>query len=114
MVTEDTNMEILKLHENYKQRRISPVEIDEYVLARMDKYSYFNSYITIALSDSNPTAKQAEILFNNGGDHCLLTGIPIGLKDLIYTNGIRTTCGSGVYKDFIPDKDASVVQLLKK
>lgn len=114
MVTEDTNMEILKLHENYKQRRISPVEIVEYVLARMEKYSNFNSYITICESEAKQTAKQAEKLFNNGGNHCLLTGIPIGLKDLIYTKGIRTTCGSGVYKDFIPDKDASVVQLLKK
>jgi aspartyl-tRNA(Asn)/glutamyl-tRNA(Gln) amidotransferase subunit A len=59
-------------------------------------------------------AKQAGSEIAAGRYRGPLHGVPIGLKDLIYTKGIRTTMGSGVYKDFIPDVDAAVVQKLKQ
>jgi aspartyl-tRNA(Asn)/glutamyl-tRNA(Gln) amidotransferase subunit A len=43
----------------------------------------------------------------------LLAGVPVGIKDLVYTKGIRTTSGSIIYKDFVPTEDDVVVERLK-
>lgn len=108
------HFDITSLHTEYKKRSISPVEVVEWVMKRIDKYAHLNAYITICHQEAMDQALQAEKSFREENQyHNLLLGIPIGLKDLIQTKGIRTTSGSAVYKDFIPKEDAPVVKKLK-
>ncbi|VEF49242.1 glutamyl-tRNA(Gln) amidotransferase subunit A [Bacillus freudenreichii] len=109
------NLDITSLHTEYKNRSISPVEVVEWVFKRIDKYAHLNAYITVCHQEGMRQAQQAEKLFREGNEHRgLLLGIPLGLKDLIQTKGIRTTSGSAVYNNFIPKEDATVVKILKE
>lgn len=91
------------------------------MLARMGQLNpKLNAYITVTTELALAQAKKAESeLFAPRGrkghrDRGPLHGIPISLKDNIYTNGIRTTAGSKILKDFIPQHDAHVVVQLKE
>lgn len=91
------------------------------MLARIDRLNpKLNAYITVTSELALAQAKKAESeLFAPRGrkgyrDRGPLHGIPISLKDNIYTQGIRTTAGSKILKDFIPQHDAKVVALLKE
>jgi len=107
-------LDIMGLHNEYVRGTISPVEVLDYLYDRIDKIDNLNAFITLSQKQAYKQAKQAEREYMNNEKTSILLGIPIGLKDLIYTNGIRTTCGSGVFKNFIPNKDAFVVSVLKK
>jgi len=91
------------------------------VLARIERLNpKLNAYITVAHELALGQAKKAEAeLFAPRGrkgqrDRGPLHGIPISLKDNIYTEGVRTTAGSKILKDFIPQRDAKVVVQLKE
>lgn len=78
-----------------------------------------NAYITVCEEEALQSAQQAEAELNaknrkSGRDRGPLHGIPISLKDNIYTEGIRTTGGSRILRDFVPLHDAPVVRSLKK
>jgi aspartyl-tRNA(Asn)/glutamyl-tRNA(Gln) amidotransferase subunit A len=99
----------------YRKRQLSPVELTKFMLARIEQLNpRLNAYITITGDHALAQAKKAEAeLFaprsrkghrNRGALH----GIPISLKDNIYTKGIRTTAGSKILRDFIPQHDAVV------
>ena len=109
--------EIAKL---FRQRKLSPVELTKLILARIDNLNpKLNAFITVTPELALAQAQQAEKeLFSPRGrkghlDRGPLHGIPISFKDNIYTAGIRTTAGSKILKDFIPQKDAVVVKQLK-
>ena len=91
------------------------------MLARIERLNpKLNAYITVAHELALGQAKKAEAeLFAPRGrkgqrDRGPLHGIPISLKDNIYTEGVRTTAGSKILKDFIPQRDAKVVVQLKE
>ena len=99
----------------YRKRKLSPVELTKLMLARIDQLNpKLNAYITVTAELAVAQAKKAEAeLFAPRGrkgrrDRGPLHGIPISLKDNIYTKGIRTTAGSKILKDFIPQHDAAV------
>lgn len=99
----------------YRKRKLSPVELTKIMFARIEELNpKVNAYITVTGELALTQAKKAEgELFGLRGrkgrrDRGLLHGIPISLKDNIYTKGIRTTAGSKVLKDFIPQYDAEV------
>ncbi len=71
-----------------------------------------NSYITVTAEHALAQAHRADAELRAGNDRGALHGIPIAIKDLIATNGIRTTGGSLVYEDWVPDYDATVVRKL--
>jgi aspartyl-tRNA(Asn)/glutamyl-tRNA(Gln) amidotransferase subunit A len=105
----------------FRKRKISPVEITELMLARIERLNpKLNAYITVTTEVALAQAKKAESeLFaprgrKNYRDRGPLHGIPISLKDNIYTEGIRTTAGSKILRDFVPEHDAQVVVRLKK
>jgi len=103
----------------FRKRKLSPVELTKVMLARIERLNpKLNAYITVTAELALAQAKKAESeLFaprGRKGDRGPLHGIPISLKDNIYTKHIRTTAGSKILKDFIPQHDAQVVVLLKE
>jgi aspartyl-tRNA(Asn)/glutamyl-tRNA(Gln) amidotransferase subunit A len=105
----------------FRQRKLSPVELTKLMLARIEQLNpKLNTYLTVTAELALAQAKKAESeLFAPRGrkshrDRGPLHGIPISLKDNIYTAGIRTTAGSKILKDFIPQHDAQVVAQLKE
>ncbi len=105
----------------FRKRKLSPVEITHLMLARIEQLNpKLNAYLTVTSELAIARAKQAEReLFAPRGrkghrDRGPLHGIPISLKDNIYTAGVRTTAGSKILKDFIPLHDARVVVQLKE
>jgi aspartyl-tRNA(Asn)/glutamyl-tRNA(Gln) amidotransferase subunit A len=105
----------------YRKRKVSPVEVTKLMLARIDLLNpKLNAYITVAAELALAQAKKAESeLFAPRGrkgnrERGPLHGIPISLKDNIYTKGIRTTAGSKILGDFIPLRDAEVWSKLQQ
>jgi len=99
----------------YRKRKLSPVEVTKLILARIEQLNpKINAYITVTYELAVAQAKKAEAeLFAPRGrkgyrDRGILHGIPISLKDNIYTKAIRTTAGSKILKDFVPLHDAVV------
>jgi len=99
----------------YRKRKLSPVELTKLLLARIEQLNpKLNAYITVTAELALAQAKKAEAeLFGPRGrkgrrDRGPLHGIPISLKDNIYTKDIRTTAGSKILKDFVPLHDAVV------
>ena len=109
-----TNLHYLTISETatlLESKQLSPVEL---VAAHLDRISQtderLNSFITLLADEASAAAKEAETEIQNGNYRGPLHGIPIGLKDLYYTKGIRTTVGSKIMRDFIPDYDAAVTE----
>jgi aspartyl-tRNA(Asn)/glutamyl-tRNA(Gln) amidotransferase subunit A len=105
----------------FRKRQLSPVELTKLMLTRIEQLNpRLNAYITVTAELALAQAKKAVAeLFaprsrKGGRDRGPLHGIPISLKDNIYTQGVRTTAGSKILKDLIPKKDAVVVAQLKE
>jgi aspartyl-tRNA(Asn)/glutamyl-tRNA(Gln) amidotransferase subunit A len=96
-------------------RDLSPVEVTEVVLARIAQHdAQLRSYITVMADSARHAARAAEAAIQAGNYLGPLHGIPIAVKDLYATRGVRTTFGSPLFADWIPDHDAAVVERLKR
>jgi aspartyl-tRNA(Asn)/glutamyl-tRNA(Gln) amidotransferase subunit A len=105
---------IQKAHELLSNKSLSSVELTQAVLERIETVEpNIGAYITICAESALAEAKKADKSIADGNISAL-TGIPLGIKDLICTNGIPTTCGSKILANFIPPYDAFVIQKLKK
>ncbi|HTE91413.1 MAG TPA: amidase [Terriglobales bacterium] len=105
---------ILEIAEKLKKRAVSPVELTRDCLARTEKLnSTLNAFITITADSAMSQARQAEDEIQHGRWRGPLHGIPLALKDIIDTAGVRTTAASALFKDRIPREDAEVVRRLK-
>ena len=92
-------------------RELSPVDVVEAHLNRIeDTDGRLNSFITLLADQANLAARAAEVEIEGRINRGPLHGVPIGLKDLYYTKGIRTTMGSKVLAEFVPDYDATVTR----
>ena len=90
---------------------VSPVEVTQLYLDRIDALdSQLNSYLTVTADLALEAARAAEEKVASGADLGPLHGVPIGIKDLQMTKGIRTTSGSLVFQDRVPDADSAVVE----
>lgn len=101
------------------KRKVSPVELTEMFLRRIEKKNpALNAFLTGTADHALAAARRAEKqLRRRGGSRStrsLLLGIPITLKDNIWTRGIRSTAGSKVLRNFIPPEDATVVRKLAR
>ncbi len=107
-------MDAVSLAEHIRAKRLSPVEVIDAVLDRMDKLEpVLHAFCTPTPDQARVDAKRIEADIMAGREVGPLAGVPIGIKDLVMTKGVRTTSGSIVYKDFIPDEDDVVVERLK-
>jgi aspartyl-tRNA(Asn)/glutamyl-tRNA(Gln) amidotransferase subunit A len=105
---------IQQLSQQVRSRSISPVELTEDCLARIEELNpELNAFITVLADSALDQARRAEQEIQRNDYRGPLHGIPIGLKDILDTAGIRTTAASGVFKDRIPTEDAEVVRRLR-
>ena len=96
-------------------KEVSPVEAAEAYLDRIDDLDFqFNSYLTVAREQALRAARQAEQEIMQGNIRGPMHGVPIAVKDQMWTKGIRTTGGSRILADFVPDEDATVIAKLKE
>lgn len=96
-----------------EKRDISPVELTEAMLTRIEHLDgRLHSYNTVTAEHALAQARQAEQDIVNSNYRGPLHGIPVAVKDLLFTKGIRTTCSSTILSDWIPDQDATAVQKL--
>jgi aspartyl-tRNA(Asn)/glutamyl-tRNA(Gln) amidotransferase subunit A len=106
---------ILELAPLLRRKEISPLELTQACLDRIEKLNpALNAFITVPADSALAAARAAETEIARGDWRGPLHGIPIALKDLIDTAGVRTTAATERYKDRIPTEDAEVVRRLKE
>ena len=97
------------------RRAVSPVEIADLVLARIDKTQpKINAFITACAEEARAAAKEAETVVMRGDSLGPLHGVPFAVKDLVNTKGVRTTFGSFALADNVPATDSVSVARLKR
>jgi aspartyl-tRNA(Asn)/glutamyl-tRNA(Gln) amidotransferase subunit A len=106
-------MSAVELLSAYKKKKLSPVEVVKVLLARIDEINpKINAIITRTDVMALSAARESEIAYQKGKPRPL-EGVPIPIKDNVFTRGVRTTFGSKLYENFIPDGDAVLVERLK-
>ncbi len=105
---------ILETGELLRKREVSPVELTKSCLDQIEKLNpTLNAFITVTAELALAQARAAEDEIGRGNWRGPLHGIPLALKDLIDTAGIRTTAASALFEDRVPAEDAEVVRRLK-
>ena len=95
-------------------KEVSPVEVTEAYLDRIDDLDFkFNSYLTVCRDEALQAAKDAEQAILQGNYLGPMHGIPVAVKDQMWSKGVRTTGGSRFLADFVPEEDATAVANLK-
>src|SRR5881396_4151569 len=90
-----------------RRKELSPVELTEAVLARIDALNpRLNAFCLVAHDVARRAAREAEIAVMKGEPLGVLHGVPISLKDVLFTKGLRTTGGSRLFADLVPEHDA--------
>ena len=98
----------------YRRGTASPLEVMQAVLARIDAVNpRVNAVVTLVRESALREARRATAALRRGAALSPLFGIPVGIKDVTPTRGIRTTYGSKLFEDHVPDEDALVVQRLR-
>lgn len=98
-----------------RNRTLSPVELVTQQLALIEaRNAQLNAYVTVMAEQAIQDAHQAETEIAAGNYRGPLHGIPLSLKDLVYTAGTATTASSPILRDFVPDHDATVTTRLKE
>ena len=110
-----TYMPAWQLAELVRSKRLSPVEATSHFLQRIEAYDpLLNAYITVVAEQALTAAYAAEAAVMAGDTLGPLHGVPIAIKDLSATRGIRTTYGSLLYKDRVPDHDDIPVERIRQ
>src|SRR5512145_2153059 len=96
------------------KKKVSPVEVVDAALARIDTLKQLNAYVTLDADGARQAAKGAErAVMRRGAKLGSLHGVPFSVKDLVITKGVRTTFGTPLYRDNVPTEDAPMVERLK-
>jgi aspartyl-tRNA(Asn)/glutamyl-tRNA(Gln) amidotransferase subunit A len=98
-----------------RKRELSPVELVDAALARIERWNPgLNAFLTIVAENARRKARVAERAIRRGAASGPLHGIPISLKDNFWTRGVRTTAGSKILANFVPDEDSDVASRLAR
>ena len=109
----DKNLTISQIAALLRKKKLSPVELARELLHRIERLQpKLNAFITVTADLALRQAREAEREIVRGEYRGPLHGIPVNLKDLFYTRGIRTTAGSKILRNFVPAQDAAVVERL--
>ncbi|MCK5434088.1 MAG: Asp-tRNA(Asn)/Glu-tRNA(Gln) amidotransferase subunit GatA, partial [Dehalococcoidales bacterium] len=105
---------IHEAHELLRQRKISSTDLTKSVLKRITEIEgKVKACITIVEDMALKEAEKLDKYIKTAHEIAPLTGIPVLIKDVICTKGIRTTCGSKMLENFIPPYNATVIENLK-
>ncbi len=113
----DTTIEQLSISElaaKYRDGSLSPVRVTQRLLEVIGQRKDINAWATVSDELALSQARQSEARFRQGAPLGPMDGIPYGMKDVIYTKGVRTTMCSRIYQDFVPDYNAAVVDRLEQ
>ncbi|MCI0830465.1 MAG: amidase [Chloroflexi bacterium] len=98
-----------------QSKEVSPVEATEAYLDRIDSLDHrFNSYLTVMREQAMADARQAEQDIASGQHKGPMHGVPVAVKDQFWSKGVRSTGGSRILADFVPDEDATVIANLRR
>ncbi|GMB10637.1 MAG: Asp-tRNA(Asn)/Glu-tRNA(Gln) amidotransferase subunit GatA [Candidatus Improbicoccus devescovinae] len=103
---------ILKIHELLTSKTASCVEITQNYLKEIKK-NVLNAYITVTEEEALNSAKKVDEKIAKNQEMGILEGIPVGIKDVISTKNVRTTCGSKMLANYVPIYDATCWEILK-
>ena len=104
-----------RLSELMRTRDVSPVEAVEAYLDRIDDVDFkFNAYLTVCREEALSAARRAEEEIARGNHLGPMHGVPVAVKDQLWTRGIRSTGGSRFLADSVPEEDATIVANLKR
>ena len=107
-------LSVTQLGELIKNREVSPVEVVESYLDRINSLNdRLYAYLTVCGDQALQSARESERALLRGESRGPLHGVPVAVKDQLNTAGIRTTSGTPIFNDFVPDEDATVVAKLK-
>ncbi|MDZ4800784.1 MAG: amidase [Bryobacteraceae bacterium] len=106
-------MTIREAGRRLRDREISAVELVRDSLQAVERDAALNAFITVTGDQALRSAHELDQELQEGKDRGPLHGIPIAFKDLYYTRGVRSTNGSQLFADFVPEDDATVVQRLQ-
>jgi aspartyl-tRNA(Asn)/glutamyl-tRNA(Gln) amidotransferase subunit A len=103
-VGEELPRSLTDLARMFREKRLSPVEVVGALLERIEGADgELNSFITVLPERALEGATRAEQEILGGDYRGPLHGVPVGLKDLVYTEGVRTTMGSAFFRGYVPD-----------
>ncbi|MCE2403862.1 MAG: aspartyl/glutamyl-tRNA amidotransferase subunit A [Dehalococcoidia bacterium] len=103
-----------QLSQAIRDRDVSPIEALESYLDRIDDLDHrFNAYLTVCRKDALAAAQEAEREIASGRYRGPMHGIPVAVKDQMWTKGVRTTGGSTFFADFFPEEDSTPIANLK-
>ncbi|GGE48877.1 amidase [Pullulanibacillus camelliae] len=109
-----TQLSALDLLKHYRNKSLSPVEVVQSLFDVIHSVNpALNAFVTLNEDNALAFAKKAEARIMKGETLRPLEGVPIAIKDLTHTKGLRTTFGSPLFKDNVPDRDSTVVHRLK-
>ena len=98
-----------------RDRSLSPVALMESLLSRVSALEQsLKVWVTLDPDVAMESARRRQRELDHGGICGPLHGVPVGIKDIFYTKGMKTTAGSPIYADFVPDHDATSVALLNR
>ena len=106
-------LDLAEASQAVQKKEVSPVDLTKACLAAINRHNQeLNAFITVSTEAALAEARQAESEIGRGEWKGPLHGIPLALKDLAETAGIKTTAASAVLKDYVPSADAEVVRRL--
>jgi aspartyl-tRNA(Asn)/glutamyl-tRNA(Gln) amidotransferase subunit A len=109
------NLTLTEASKLIRRGELSPRDLLEALLDRIESLeSSLHAWVTIDVEGATTTAEKLSKEAENGEFRGTLHGIPIGVKDIFYTKGLKASMGSPIFHDFIPQSDAFVVSKLKK
>jgi amidase len=115
MSTELHYLELLELAERLRKCEVSSQEATQAQLERIARLNpHLASYVLVTADEALASAAAADREMAAGRYRGPLHGVPVGVKDLFYTRGIRTSGGMAIYRDFIPTEDATAVARLRE
>src|SRR5881296_476739 len=110
-----TSLTVHELGERFRRRELTPSEATRAYLARIEALDpQVKAYLTVTSEQALRRAAEADARFAAGTPRGPLDGVPVAVKDVLCTRGIRTTCGSKILERFVPPYDATAVARLAK
>ena len=115
MMPEPYQLTVTEAAKRIKNDQLTPLDLLESLLARIEELEpRLDAWVTVDVEGARKVAKILTREAKNGDLRGLLHGIPVGIKDIYDTMGLKTTMGSPIYADHVPDRDAVIVTKLRE